>query len=519
LQINILTNKSMKFTQIKSSSLNESRELLTHFRRTILSFILLLPLCSYSQPLSRLNTISELNIGESKKVVLTNGEYVNLTLKDVSIDRDSLRGAVRNASVTVEVDGEEITIGSGNYQLPVKVGKVRIDCPVVKEFTVSSYYRHDGNLPKDARLRLWPCDSPYIQPGTFGFPLQQAFMASRTQSQNEMAGLGWAENLQSTNAGYHAPHDFGGAEGMDEIFAATDGLVVSSKKEVLEGYEDLPGDVRPDVVWVVDGRGWYYRYSHLNSIEPEISPGAKIKLGQKIGYMGKQGGSGGWVHLHFGVHHKNPDTGKWEVEDAIPYLWEAYVKKYGLKVKAIARPRLIAWTNQQITFDGSKSIGLEGDIVTYEWTFTNGSKATGPVQKRTYETAGEYSEILKVTDSAGNVNYDFAYIQVFDRQFPDKQIPTIHPAFYPTLNIKAGDPVTFLVRTFGSQTGEETWDFGDGTEKVAVNSGVVERQTQNDGKYAETIHTFSKPGHYVVRVERTNESGFPAIGHLHVKVD
>ncbi|MGM0378040.1 MAG: PKD domain-containing protein [Bacteroidota bacterium] len=499
--------------------LNPKKNLLNYCLKTVLSFLIILPLCLHSQTLSRLNTISELNIGESEQVVLANGETVKLSLRDVSIVRDSVRGAVRNAIVTVEVDGEEIALGSGNYHLPVKVGKVQIDCPVVKEFTVSNYYRHDGTLPKDARLRLWPGNSPYIQPGTFGFPLKQTFMASRTQSQNELAGLGWAENLKSTNTGYHAPHDFGGAEGMDEIFAATDGLVVSSKKEVLEGFEDLPGDVRPDVVWIVDGRGWYYRYSHLNSIEPEINPGAKVNLGQKLGYMGKQGGSGGWVHLHFGVHRKNRETGKWEVEDAFPYLWESYLKEYGLKIKAIARPRSIAWTNQDITLDGSRSVVLKGDIVSYEWIFTDGSKATGPIQKRKYDTAGEYSEILKVTDSSGNVDYDFAYVQVFDRQFPGKQIPTIHPVFYPTMDIKVGDPVTFLVRTFGSKVGKETWDFGDGTDKVVVNSGVVERQTQNDGKYAETVHIFSKPGHYVVRVERTNEFGFPAIGHLFVKVN
>jgi len=86
------------------------------------------------------------------------------------------------------------------------------------------------------------------------------------------------------------------------------------------------------------------------------------------------------------------------------------------------------------------------------------------------------------------------------------------------LNIKPGDPVTFLVRTFGSDTGEEVWDFGDGSEKVTVNSGIVRSKTQNEGSYASTIHSFKKPGHYIVRVERINENGFPAIGHLHVTV-
>ncbi|MBW6501289.1 MAG: hypothetical protein K0B05_07850 [Bacteroidales bacterium] len=50
--------------------------------------------------------------------------------------------------------------------------------------------------------------------------------------------------------GYHVTHDFGGAEGMEEIFSATGGLVVSSNNEVMDDYKDLPGDVRPDVVWV-----------------------------------------------------------------------------------------------------------------------------------------------------------------------------------------------------------------------------------------------------------------------------
>ena len=483
-----------------------------------LSGLLILLSCKSSE-LTRLNVVVGLNVGESKEVELINGEVIKLKLIDINIVRDSLRKAVRAAFLTLSVDGEEVTLGCGNYNLPVRVGNIKIDCPVIKEITAtSSYYARSAVLQSDARFRLWPANSPFIQKGTFAFPLKQAWMASRTQSQNEPAGLGWAENLASDNMGYHATHDFGGAEGMEEIFSATDGLVVSSNNEVMDDYKDLPGDVRPDVVWVVDGRGWYIRYSHLNSIKPEIKAGTNIKMGQKIGYMGKQGGSGGWVHLHFGVHYRDPVTSVWEAEDAIPYLWEAYVRQYKPALLAIARPRLLARTGDEITLDGSKSLSLSGEIVSYQWIFTDRTTAEGAVQSRSYEKAGEYSEILKITDSKGNVDYDFTYVQVYDRDHPDRRIPTIHPAYYPTLNINPGDPVTFLVRTFGSDTGDEIWDFGDGTEKVKVNSGVVQRQTQNDGQYASTLHSFQKPGHYIVRVERVNEFGFPAIGHLHVTV-
>ena len=36
--------------------------------------------------------------------------------------------------------------------------------------------------------------------------------------------------------------------------------------------------------------------------------------------------------------------------------------------------------------------------------------------------------------------------------------------------------------------------------------------------YAVTTHCFKKPGHYIVRVERTNRDGVTAVGHLHVRV-
>ncbi len=470
--------------------------------------------------LTRLNVVVEMNVGETQDVMLTNGKSVKLAFNDMEIIRDSVRQGIRAVKLKISVDGEEKIIGSGNYNLPVTVGTVKIDCPVIKEHTArSGYYKNDGIMQGDARFRLWPVNSPFIQPGTFGFPLEQKWLSIRTQSQNEPAGLGWAEGRDSENVGYHSTHDFGGAEAMNEIFFATDGLVVSANNKVFPGYEDLPGDVRPDVIWVVDGRGWYYRYSHLNSIEAGIDPGTNVKQGQKAGYMGKQGGSGGWVHLHFGVHYKNPATSRWEVEDAYPYLWEAYSAKYKPTAVAVARPHLLAWTGQEITLDGSKSFSTAGDIVSYQWTFTDGTSVAGAVQKRKYAVAGEYSEILKVTDSKGNTSYDFMYVQVSDRAAPEKRIPTIHPSYYPTLNIKAGDPVTFLVRTFGSDIGDEVWDFGDGTPKVTVNSGVVQRQTQNQGKYAETVHTFAKPGSYIVRVERVNENGYPAIGHLNVVVE
>jgi len=473
--------------------------------------------CIESPVTTPVRVVAELDMGESREVALSNREKVNLKLLSVDVYRDSLRNAIRSVKVKVSVDGKEVSLLSGNYNLPVTVGKVQIDCPVVKDYATTSR-RNIWALEKDARFRLWPAGSPLISPGTFTYPVKQEWLASMSQTGNEPTYVDWGENLANKNIYYHEGHDIGGAEGMDEIVSATDGLVVSSFGETMEGFDDFPGDIRTDVVYILNDLGWYIRYSHLDSTNPELKIGSRVKLGQAIGIMGKQGGSGGWVHLHFGMSHKETSTGDWGIEDAYPYVWEAFVNQYDPALMAVARPHHLLWTGQEATLDGSKSKSYRGDIVSYEWTFCDGTTAEGAVQTKTYEMPGEYSEILKVTDSEGNIDYDFTVIQVYARGEEEQTIPAIQPAYHPSLDIKPGDPVTFLVRTFNTDVGNEVWDFGDGSPSVSVKSETVDRQNFIKGKFAETIHSFSEPGQYVVSVKRSDVSGREAIGHLHVVV-
>src|SRR5262249_40867355 len=87
------------------------------------------------------------------------------------------------------------------------------------------------------------------------------------------------------------------AEALVDVVAATDGLVVSSGTAVLDGYEKTPVQPRYDVIYLLDEQGWYYRYSHLHSFDAAVKPGARVKMGHKLGLLGKEGGSGGWSHL------------------------------------------------------------------------------------------------------------------------------------------------------------------------------------------------------------------------------
>jgi murein DD-endopeptidase MepM/ murein hydrolase activator NlpD len=476
--------------------------------------------CKDTSTLKPIRVVADLNIEQSKDIRLCNGDIVKLSLLEIDEVRDSIRNAIRAAYVKIVVDGEEITLSSGNYNLPVTVGKVRIDCPVTK-----GYYSNANNdfwkLRKDARFRLWPKDSSFISLGTFVYPVKQKWFASMTQLSNEPCYVDWGEisaYTQNEKIYYHAGHDIGGAEGFDEIVSATDGLVVSSRNKILNGFDSNMVYIHPDAVTIIDGRGWFIEYAHLDSIFPAIKPGVSVNMGQKIGYIGKQGSSGGWVHLHFEIRAKETSAGDWRIEDAYPYMWESFISEYNPPLIAVARPHHLIWNGQEVILDGRKSRSLQGEIISYEWTLCDGTKSEGPVQKKYYEKPGEYSEILKVTDSKGNVDYDFTVIQVYDRKNPERTIPVMQPAYHPTLNIKPDDPVTFLVRTFNTDFGNEVWDFGDGSPQVMVKS-YVDPEKNTEGKFAETVHSFANPGNYIVSVERSDDSGLKAISRLHVEVN
>ena len=456
----------------------------------------------------------DLKIGEAAEVPLANGEKASVKLLNLKEKVDSMAAAVREAKVQVEVNGQQAWLSSANYNLPQMVGGVQVDCPVTRGYNANSGEDSWG-LEKDARLRFWPAGAPWIEPGKFLYPLKQRWFATMTQFSNEPTYVDGGDKPDRKKIYYHNDLDFGGCEGLVEVVAATDALVVSVSNHTLDGYSLTPVRPRYDVVYLLDERGWYYRYSHLHTIDPAIQMGAKVKMGQRIGLLGKEGASGGWTHLHFGIKARQP-SGKWGTEEAYAFAWEAYVRERKPEVIAVARPHHFIRAGENITLDASKSWAASGKIASYDWTFTDGTKATGAKVERSYSTPGSYSENVKVTDDAGHAAYDFAIVQVMGADLVNIP-PAIHPSFYPTTGVKPGDSVTFKVRTFRDHGGE-TWDFGDGTEKVKVQSDGNAKPLAKDG-YAVTQHAFAKPGDHIVSVEHTNERGEHAVAHLWVRVE
>jgi len=60
-----------------------------------------------------------------------------------------------------------------------------------------------------------------------------------------------------------------------------------------------------------------------------------------------------------------------------------------------------ALVGQQVSFDASGSSDADGSLVSYEWSFGDGATATGASASHTYDTPGDYTVNVTVTDDDG----------------------------------------------------------------------------------------------------------------------
>ncbi|MCB9477557.1 MAG: PKD domain-containing protein [Deltaproteobacteria bacterium] len=461
--------------------------------------------------------VVDLSLGEVAAVTLSDGHEAIVKLLDTASRADDIRGAVRESTIQVEVNGEAKWIECGNYTLPEPIGGVRADCPVSDALYINSDEDRWG-LRKNARVRLWPMEGRLFDAEEFVYPvLDQRWLANRSQSGNEPTD----DYLPFWTAiYYHSGTDIGGVDALDRVVAAVAGRIVLANGQVLPGYEGTPavlqqwaGSTRTDVVFIEDDRGRLYRYSHLDRTVEETTLGRRVEAGELIGFLGNGGASGGWPHLHFEIEAMQP-SGLWGAEEAYVYLWEAYADAEGPAVIAVARPHRYAETGETVMLDGSKSVAFLDEIASYEWEFTDGETASGATVERTYDQPGFYTELLKVTDAEGRTAYDFATVQIVHAGDALPMYTYMHVAHSPSKDVRVGEDVVFKARVFGIGGGKEDWDFGDGSPHETTQSG----NWPFAGDFAAVTHAYSEPGDYLVRVERFNERGEPAVVRLWVPV-
>ncbi len=147
-----------------------------------------------------------------------------------------------------------------------------------------------------------------------------------------------------------------------------------------------------------------------------------------------------------------------------------------------------------VTFSGTGSSDPAGSIVSYQWTFSDGSSATTATVNRTFDTAAAITATLTVTDSDGLT--DSATKTVVLR---DEGVAVVSAT--PTIATAPALVTVSAVLPSGTATAA-TWDFGDGASATGTAAS----------------HVFTVPGIYTVSVEVIDAAGGIGTGSAEIYV-
>jgi PKD repeat protein/subtilisin family serine protease len=145
-------------------------------------------------------------------------------------------------------------------------------------------------------------------------------------------------------------------------------------------------------------------------------------------------------------------------------------------------------TELSCSFDGTGSSDSDGNIVSYDWTFGDGSTGSGVTTSRTYAAGGTYTVNLTVTDNDGATNSATQNISVSSS--PGKNTPPTASFTYNCSGLSCTFDGTGSSDSDGNIT-NYVWDFGD--EATATG------QT--------TSHTYGAGGSYNVTLTVTDNGG------------
>jgi PKD repeat protein len=177
-------------------------------------------------------------------------------------------------------------------------------------------------------------------------------------------------------------------------------------------------------------------------------------------------------------------------------LWDATSRTVNVTKPLVTPPTAIfTWTptvpeaGESVSFDASASAPNGGEIVLYLWDFGDGmfGNSSTPFIMHTYESFGNYTVVLNITDSEGQSGTTANVVTVIEKPIADF-------FFFPE-NIRVCTAVTFngsISDSRGGHVVQYAWDFGD-------NSSILYGMT--------VVHHFRKMREFTVSLNVTDSEG------------
>ncbi|MGB9135286.1 MAG: PKD domain-containing protein [Candidatus Bathyarchaeia archaeon] len=148
-----------------------------------------------------------------------------------------------------------------------------------------------------------------------------------------------------------------------------------------------------------------------------------------------------------------------------------------------------ALTNEVIYFNASTSYDTDGIIVTYFWTFGDGTNATGVTVSHSNVDNGVYTVTLTVTDDDGATATATATKTISNR-------PPLCMFTESAYNVYTGTVITFDASSSYDPDGTIVtylWNFGDGNTTIVTNP-IIGHSYSEDGVYTATLTVTDNDG-------------------------
>ncbi len=138
----------------------------------------------------------------------------------------------------------------------------------------------------------------------------------------------------------------------------------------------------------------------------------------------------------------------------------------------------------KITFDGSPSSDPDGQIVSWEWRFSDGDSGSGVIVRRAFALAGTYDATLTVTDDRGL------------KATTTKQVSVGANPVVAVFTYSPTDPLPNQAVSFNGSTSKTSanrrivtyfWDFGDGSPTVSTASAITSHTYRTENTFTVTL--------------------------------
>ena len=397
---------------------------------------------------------------------------------------------IKEAKVTVEVDGRQVVLRQRPYEMPVAVNGLRLYVEDTERRAKEASYLAIKDFPRQVRLSVCAEGEPW-GPGDMLFPIEDYRWGSAPYMNT------WGSLVPYNSLYYHRGEDFGAVPDILPVRAILKGKVEATP---------LPdGDGRSNAIMIRHDKDFVYRISHVNTpfVDKNIVVGAEVTRGMHMARTGntykRPGAQYRDPHMHINFIYGGRDI------STFPSLIEAYLRDYPDNVIAISGSYAYTIKGGEVELDGSRSIVRPGHkIASYRWKLHDERTADTPTVKVRYDKPGLYSEELEVTTEAGDTDRDFIQVRVFSGDRKEKEIVYGWAYHTPVRGIKPGQTVRFLSR-LANTAGGVTIDFGDGTTPKPIVKG--------------TTHSYAAPGRYTVTLSAKGRQEDTATVKMEVVVE